>query len=324
MQVHDGNCIQLKHWVIFSSTNNANANATPPPPSISYSFDPATDLFVLSQVDAVAYQIKCGDIAPADLAAWSPDGGRGIYACPSSSAKEGAAEEEGRGTAVDLRAAFAQQQQAAAEEQHRIEVTSELDSAALSTAAAAATIIQFEGGDSSSRSASTKSASGETTGVLIVIETAAHVRGVSCGDGADDAPSPAGDGDGCFLPKPLLRQSSLAGERLESVTQFGAVTDIDVEGNSEGYLTARYYCELNRFDAQRAIAAYFDADRTPPPAGYDFVHPLAPFPQSLSLTPSSTCSRPPLHASACSEVSLSLAAAPSMRVHCLPRFIARV
>jgi hypothetical protein len=121
-------------------------------------------------------------------------------------------------------------------------------------------MMQLAGGDSASQNPSTKTASGETGDVLVIIE----VEGTSCGDGGGDA---AGDSDGLLLPKLLLRQSSLAGERLESVTQFGAVTDIDVEGNSVGYLTARYYCELNRFDAQRAIAAYFDANRTPPPAG---------------------------------------------------------
>lgn len=163
-------------------------------------------------------------------------------------------------TAVDLSSAFAQQQQAASgQEQPRVDTISSADSTALSTAGLAA-MMQLAGGDSASQNPSTKTASGETGDVLVIIE----VEGTSCGDGGGDA---AGDSDGLLLPKLLLRQSSLAGERLESVTQFGAVTDIDVEGNSVGYLTARYYCELNRFDAQRAIAAYFDANRTPPPAG---------------------------------------------------------
>jgi len=47
-------------------------------------FDPATDLFELSQVDSVAYQIKCADICAADLQRWSPDGGHGIYPMPQA------------------------------------------------------------------------------------------------------------------------------------------------------------------------------------------------------------------------------------------------
>ena len=70
------------------------------------------------------------------------------------------------------------------------------------------------------------------------------------------------------MPKSMLRQSSLADERLESVTTFGAVTSIDVVNDTSSYLTARYYCETNEFDVQRAIAAYFDANEAPPPDGY--------------------------------------------------------